>query len=280
MPKGWTKVLFEDLLDYIQPTKFIVSSTEYNDKYQTPVLTAGKSFILGKTNESNDIFNEIPVIIFDDFTTATKFVNFPFKVKSSAMKILSPVSKLVKIKYIFYYMQTLRINADTHKRYWISHYAKLPFPLSPLPEQQRIVAKIEELLSSLDKGIESLKTAQQQLKVYRQAVLKWAFEGKLTNKNVAEGELPEGWQFKKINELGRVETGTTPSKKNPNFYSDENPFYKPTDLNAGNSVVVSADGLSGLGLKEARFVPAYSTLVTCIGATIGKTGFIKKGRWI
>lgn len=198
---GWTKAIFKDLLDYIQPTKFIVESTEYNDKYKTPVLTAGKSFIIGHTNETNGIFNKIPVIIFDDFTTATKFVNFPFKVKSSAMKILSPVSKLVNIKYVFFYMQTLRINADTHKRYWISHYSKLPVPLSPLPEQHRIVAKIEELFSSLDKGIEILKTAQQQLKVYRQAVLKWAYEGKLTNKNLKEGELPEGWTEKKVSEI-------------------------------------------------------------------------------
>ena len=201
MPNGWAKAIFEDLLDYIQPTKFIVESTEYDDRYKTPVLTAGKSFIIGRTDEKNGIFNEIPVIIFDDFTTATKFVKFPFKVKSSAMKILSPVSNLVNIKYVFWYMQTLRINADTHKRYWISNYSRLPIPLPPLPEQQRIVAKIEELFSSLDKGIESLITSQQQLKVYRQSVLKWAFEGKLTNKKVKDGELPEGWKWVKLNEV-------------------------------------------------------------------------------
>src|SRR4030042_4702972 len=189
IPKGWTKAIFEDLLAYIQPTKFIVESTEYDDKYKTPVLTAGKSFILGHTNEMNVIFNEFPVIIFDDFTTATKFVNFPFKVKSSAMKILSPVGKLVNIKYVFGYMQTLRINADTHKRYWISHYSQLPIPVPPLPDQHRIVAKIEELFSSLDKGIESLKTAQQQLKVYRQAVFQRGFGGGLTNKKVGGGEM-------------------------------------------------------------------------------------------
>ena len=60
IPNGWTKAIFEDLLDYIQPTKFIVESTEYDDKYKTPVLTAGKSFIIGHTNETNGIFNEIP----------------------------------------------------------------------------------------------------------------------------------------------------------------------------------------------------------------------------
>ena len=201
IPKDWAEAIFEDLLDYIQPTKFIVGSTEYNDKHKTPVLTAGKSFILGHTNEGYGIFTEVPVIIFDDFTTATQFVNFPFKVKSSAMKILKPTCELVCINYLFYFMQTIRVNAGTHKRYWISHYAKLPVALPPLPEQHRIVAKIEELLSSLDKGIESLKTAQQQLKVYRQAVLKWAFEGKLTNKNVVDGELPEGWTRVTLKEL-------------------------------------------------------------------------------
>jgi len=78
---------------------------------------------------------------------------------------------------------------------------KLQIYIPPLPEQHRIVAKIEELFSSLDKGIENLKTAQAQLKTYRQAVLKWAFEGKLTNENVKNGELLEGWSEKIISEI-------------------------------------------------------------------------------
>ena len=85
--------------------------------------------------------------------------------------------------------------------------------LPPLPEQHRIVAKIEELFSSLDKGIESLKTAEQQLKVYRQAVLKWAFEGKLTNKDVKEGELPEGWTIETISEVAHINP-PLPNKEN------------------------------------------------------------------
>ncbi len=70
----------------------------------------------------------------------------------------------------------------------------LDISLPPLPTQHAIVAKIEALLSEVDKGTETLRQARQQLKVYRQAVLKWAFEGKLTNENVKEGELPEGWK--------------------------------------------------------------------------------------
>lgn len=201
LPEGWATTALQDLLDYIQPTNFIVESTEYDDSYKTPVLTAGKTFVLGKTNETKGIFRDLPVIIFDDFTTATKFVNFPFKVKSSAMKILKPTCTLVNIWYAYYFIQTIRITVDTHKRYWISNYSQLPISLPPLPEQHRIVAKIEELFSRLDKGIENLKTAQAQLKTYRQAVLKWAFEGKLTNENVKDGELPEGWKWEKLSSV-------------------------------------------------------------------------------
>lgn len=177
IPATWTIAAFEDLLDYIQPTNYIVQSTDYNDNFEIPVLTAGKSFIIGYTNEKNGIFNSLPTIIFDDFTTATQFVNFPFKVKSSAMKILQPTCNLVNIKYAYYFMQTVHIKSETHKRYWISEYSKLPIPLPPQKEINRIVSKIEELFTELDKGIETLETTQQQLKVYRRAVLKSAFEG-------------------------------------------------------------------------------------------------------
>lgn len=180
LPKHWKTGKLEDLLDYIQPTDYIVESTDYSDNYKTPVLTPGKSFIKGYTNETHGVFKNLPVIIFDDFTTATKFVTFPFKVKSSAMKILSPKTKDSNIKFAFYYMQTLRVSTDTHKRYWISVYAKIKVPLPPPLEQELIVSKIEELLSDLENGKQQLLTAREQLKVYRQSLLKWAFEGKLT----------------------------------------------------------------------------------------------------
>ncbi len=181
LPKGWAIAKFEDLLDYIQPTKYIVESTEYNEKYKTPVLTAGKSFIKGYTNETEGIFNSLPTIIFDDFTTATQFVNFPFKVKSSAMKILQPTCNLVNIKLAYYFMQIQNIKGDTHKRFWISEYSQLPVPLAPLNEQKRIIDKIEELITDLDKGIEYLETVQKQIRIYRRAVLKWTFEGQNQN---------------------------------------------------------------------------------------------------
>ena len=163
------------LLSYEQPTPYIVDSTEYNEKYKTPVLTAGKSFVIGYTNEETGIYDGLPVIIFDDFTTSSQYVNFKFKVKSSAMKILTANTDFVLPKYIFYRMQIINFDHSTHKRYWIQHYSKLRVQIPTLSEQERIIQKIEELFSELDKGVETLQTIKQQLAVYRQAVLKEAF---------------------------------------------------------------------------------------------------------
>lgn len=171
----YTEYELGELLPFEQPTAYIVKSTDYSDAYATPVLTAGKSFILGKTNETDGIFDQLPVIIFDDFTTATQFVNFRFKVKSSAMKILHINTDLVIPKYIFYRLQIIQFDHSTHKRYWIQSYSKIKVLIPPLDEQFRIVARIEEFFSELDKAVDTLKTTKEQLEVYRQAVLKDAF---------------------------------------------------------------------------------------------------------
>lgn len=171
----WTEYALEDLLSYEQPTPYIVESTDYSDNYKTPVLTAGKSFIIGYTNETKGIYDKLPVIIFDDFTTSTQYVSFPFKVKSSAMKILTANTDLVLPKFIFYRMQIIEFDHSTHKRYWIQQYSKIKVKIPSLPEQEKIVARIEELFSELDNGVETLKKTKQQLAVYRQAVLKESF---------------------------------------------------------------------------------------------------------
>ena len=172
----WTEYELGELLSYEQPTPYIVESTDYSDGDDTPVLTAGKSFIIGYTNEASGIYDKLPVIIFDDFTTSTQYVDFPFKVKSSAMKILTANTELVIPKFIFYRMQIIEFDHSTHKRYWIQQYSKIKVKIPPVPEQERIVAQIEELFSELDNGVETLKKTKKQLAVYRQAVLKEEFE--------------------------------------------------------------------------------------------------------
>ncbi len=155
LPDGWGVCRLEDIVDYEQPTAYIVNSTSYNDSYPIPVLTAGKSFIIGYTNEEKGIYSKLPCIIFDDFTTDSKFVDFPFKVKSSAMKILQ-VRKGIEIEYVAMFMNTTRLIGDTHKRYWISEYSKLTIPIPPKAEQKRIVDTIHTAFAKLDTIMESL----------------------------------------------------------------------------------------------------------------------------
>ena len=149
IPRNWAWCQLDDILDYEQPTDYIVQTTNYSDLYKTPVLTAGKSFIIGYTNESKGIFRKSPVIIFDDFTTESKYVNFEFKVKSSAMKILK-ANKLVNLRYVFYHMSITKLIGESHKRYWISEYSKLHIPIPPYNEQNRIVQTIESIFRQLD----------------------------------------------------------------------------------------------------------------------------------
>ena len=140
-----------DLLDYEQPTKYIVKSVNYDDSYKTPVLTAGKSFIKGYTNEKEGIFDSLPVIIFDDFTTATQFVDFPFKVKSSAMKMLKlKNNEIANIQFLFRAIQNVKIDSSEHRRYWIALYSQLQIPLPPLEIQEQIVAEIEGYQNIID----------------------------------------------------------------------------------------------------------------------------------
>ena len=155
LPSGWTLCCLEDVLDYEQPQAYIVNSTDYSDDYKTPVLTPGKSFVLGYTNELSGICNHLPVIIFDDFTTESKYVDFPFKVKSSAMKILRARGE-INLKYVAIFMSITRLVGDTHKRYWISEYSKIPIPIPPLREQGRIVLAAKHLLNQLDNLIASI----------------------------------------------------------------------------------------------------------------------------
>ena len=163
-----------DLLDYEQPTKYIVCSTEYDNNYKTPVLTAGQSFILGYTDETEGVFpasKEKPVIIFDDFTTSFHWVDFPFKVKSSAMKILYPKTKSVNFKYIHYAMQCIGFVPGEHTRYWISKYSRFTIPLPPLEVQEEIVRILDRFADYAAELQAELQARKEQYEYYRNLLL-------------------------------------------------------------------------------------------------------------
>ena len=169
-PDGVEFVKLGDILDYEQPTKYIVKGTKYDDSYTTPVLTAGQSFVLGYTNETGGIYNaskENPTIIFDDFTTSFHWVDFDFKVKSSAMKMIRPKSKEVSFRYEYYAMCCIGFVATDHVRHWISQYSLFEIPLPPLPVQEEIV----RILDTFTELQAELQARQLQYEYYRDKLL-------------------------------------------------------------------------------------------------------------
>ena len=174
-PEGVEYKTLGEVLDYEQPTKYIVKNTNYKDSYPTPVLTAGQSFILGYTNETDGIYNaskENPTIIFDDFTCSFHWVDFCFKVKSSAMKMLRPIATNgLSFKYVYYAMSCLRFKPADHTRHWISKYSSLPIPLPPLPVQEEIVCILDKFTELIALLKEELQARKEQYEYYRNKLL-------------------------------------------------------------------------------------------------------------
>lgn len=177
------------IIDYEQPTKYLVSSKEYNDNYELPVLTAGQTFILGYTNETEGIYQaskENPVIIFDDFTTSKKWVDFNFKVKSTAMKILkvkSGVSNIL-IRYVWHYLGTITYSPDQHGRQWISTYSKFKIPIPPLEIQEEIVKILDKFTDYVTELTTELTLRQKQYHYYREKL--FTFEDEVKKINLSE----------------------------------------------------------------------------------------------
>ncbi|OKB26729.1 restriction endonuclease subunit S [Helicobacter pylori] len=165
--QAWQRVRLGDILSYEQPTKYLVATTQYLQKGFTPILTAGKTFILGYTNDIHGIYTNIPVIIFDDFTTDSKMINFPFKVKSSAIKILIlRDNNQADLKYIYEKLTLLKYQVTDHKRYWIDEFSNFEILLPPLNEQNAIA----NILSTLDNEITGLKNKKRQFENIKKAL--------------------------------------------------------------------------------------------------------------
>lgn len=170
--KSWKTVELGEIFNYIQPTAYLVKTTDYDDSYKTPVLTAGKTFILGYTNETEGVFTKVPVVIFDDFTTATKYVDFPFKVKSSAMKILT-IKDGLSIVFAYEAMQLIKFTVGGHERHWISKYSCLTIDIPDIEEQ----AAIAEVLSAADREINLLRQDIEQEKQKKKALMQLLLTG-------------------------------------------------------------------------------------------------------
>ena len=171
----WETKRLGDLLTYKRPDMYIVKSTEYSDHGNVPVLTANKAFILGYTDEDFGICQNYPVIVFDDFTTDNKYAAFPFKVKSSAIKLLYPKHEHVSLRFVFERMQLIDFPLGNHKRYYISEYQNLELPVPDFDEQRAIAA----VLSDMDAEIAALEQRREKTIAIKQGMMQQLLTGKV-----------------------------------------------------------------------------------------------------
>lgn len=254
----WKKERLGNILNYEQPTNYIVGSENYSEKYKIPVLTAGKSFILGYTDETHGVYKNLPAIIFDDFTTDIKYVDFEFKVKSSAMKILTCESQKADIKFLFYLLKTINFEAEQHKRYWISTFANFIVPLPPLSTQKRIV----EILDAAD----SLRRKDQELlgkyDELAQSIFIEMFGDPVKNE--------KGWSKVKMETLMKIVRGGSP-RPIDKFLGGTYPWIKIGDATKGDDVYLNStkEFIIAEGVSKTRLLPSGSLIFANCGVSLG-----------
>lgn len=274
-----------ELVGYEQPTKYIVHSTEYSNHFETPVLTAGQSFILGYTNEKFDIYpasENDPVIIFDDFTTSFHWVDFPFKVKSSALKILRPKTKFANFKYIHYAMQCIGFVPGEHTRHWISKYSLFTIPVPPIEVQEEIVRILDSFSDYAAELQAELQARKQQYEYYRNLLLTFnpSAYGCGTDDEQKDGVTTWGGhnykiEWKKMGDVFEMRNGYTPSKNNSEFWVGGTiPWFRMDDIRENGRILsdsiqhITPSAIKGKGLFEAN------SFILATTATIGEHALI------
>ena len=250
-----------DVVDYTQPTDFIVVNTNYDDKFDTPVLTAGQSFILGYTNEAFGIYeaSKTAAIIFDDFTTAFRWVDFDFKVKSSAIKILNNKNDdETNFKFVYYAMKCIKFEPINHERHWISKYSKFKLPVPPMEVQREIVRILDSFTLLAAELAAELTARKKQYEFYRDFLL---------NFNEDQSEIE--WDI--IDNIFIMKNGYTPSKANKDFWENGTiSWYRMEDIRENGRILSeSIQKITPQAVKGGKLIPKNSIIVATT-ATIGE----------
>ena len=224
----WEQRKLGELFDYEQPQPYIVRGTEYDDSFPTPVLTAGQSFVLGYTNEKQGIkmaSPEHPVIIFDDFTTSSHFVDFPFKVKSSAIKLLTLRDKNEDIHFAYQVLQNIAYTPVSHERHWISKFATFA---TLMPECKSEMQAIGHFMSNLDGLITLHQRKYDKLVIFKKSMLEKMFpkDGESVPEIRFAG-FTDPWEQRKLGEIVSIGAGAPPSA----FSAGNFLYVKVDDLN-------------------------------------------------
>ena len=263
----WKKL--GEVIDYEQPTKYIVTNTNYNDDYDIPVLTAGQTFILGYTNEKEGIYkatiNE-PVIIFDDFTTSNHWVDFSFKIKSSAMKILKPKQGIITFRYCYHYMKTINIDVTEHKRMWISKFSNIEIPIPSLETQEKIVEILDKFTNYVTELQSELQSRTKQYTYYRDKLLSEEYLTKMTkemeeDRKVNTLRLEEVCEFKRGKRL--VKSELQEDGEFPVYQNSIIPlgYYHEKNFERDNTFIISAGAAGEIVYSDREFWAADDVYV-------------------
>ncbi len=289
LSKDWKWVKLEDAVQVLDNLRKPINSSErqkrISDKNENELFPYYGA--TGQVGWIDDFITEGEYVLVgeDGAPFLDNFKEKAYKIKGKTWvnnhaHILKEIEGISMNDFILHYLNSINyrsyVNGTTRLKLTKGSLIEIPFPVPPKEVQQQIVSKIEELFSELDKGIEELKTAQQQLKVYRQAVLKWAFEGKLTHEDVKEGELPERWKLVKIQEL--AENNKHALKAGPFGSSLKKEFYVKAGYKIyGQEQVINDDAFYGdyfvseekyQELSSCRIKP-FDILISLVG-TVGK----------
>lgn len=256
-PEGVEKVRLGQIIEYEQPSKYIVKNTDYKES-GIPVLTAGQSFILGYTDELTGIFHATkskPTIIFDDFTTSFHWVDFDFKVKSSAMKMLNVPRNDVSFRYVYYAMREIVYEPVEHSRQWISQYSNFEIPLPPLSIQQEIVRVLDSFTAMITNLETELASRQKQYEHYRNMLL--AFD-----------ENSESVEWKTLGDIGEVRMCKRILKSQTNSEFGI-PFYKIGTFGKKADAYISKEVYEQY--KDKYNYPKKGDILISAAGTIGRT---------
>ena len=237
LPNGWVWTTVRSAIEKVPLGKKKLKQKNYEEVGKLPVIDQGLSFIGGYTNhEELKVECQLPIVVFGDHTKVFKYVDFDFVAGADGIKVIRP-QEMYYPKLFYYFARAISLPEKGYARHF-QFLEKAQIPLPPLPEQHRIVAKIEELFTKLDAGINELHKAQAQLKRYPQSVLKAAFGGKLTEAwrakhldkikpaTLITGDLPDGWVRTKLEEISEIILGQSPPSSTYNIDQKGLPFYQ------------------------------------------------------
>jgi len=255
-PSNWDILPFGDAIKDATGGNPKVKKGTYKQNGLLAVIDQGQELIGGYIDDKSLSCKEkLPCILFGDHTKIIKFIDQPFALGADGVKVLVPKGEFDK-RFLFHYLNTLRLpdNAGYSRHFKFLKEKAVVKP--PLPEQKRISAILDKADAIRRKRQQAIKLADEFL---RATFLDMFGDPKINPKN---------WKKKKINQLGKVVTGNTPSRKVPENFGSYIEWIKSDNINTPYHMLTKAEeGLSETGIQIGRTVPANSTLVTCIAGT-------------